>query len=164
MVTRAERKATPPKEAGPAEKPFKRIPLVGYRDILRVYGKNPDYEYRWMSDSHEGGQRIVSAFRAGWELVDTTQEDMGIGDNAVMRDTKYGSIYRIPADKSGKFLYLMRIKKEWHEADQAAKQAEVDLIDAELYRNTEKEQYRPKGGHGRMETGLAVQTMVSDED
>lgn len=115
-----------------------RIPLVGHRDKLTVRGKDPAFVYRFVKDvpgivqDNSGsiqltpGQRIMRFQQAGWEFVQA--EDVEVGANNVYKTENVGSIVRVPAG-TNEFLYLMRIKREWYEEDQKAK--DKLLIDAE---------------------------------
>lgn len=116
----------------------RRVPLAGFRDILSVEGQDPNFVYRFVKDvdslveNKEGsvemrpGQRIMRFQAAGWTFVDS--ESVTVGSNHVWKTENVGSIVRIPAGNN-EYLYLMRIRKEWYEEDQRAK--ERDLLDIE---------------------------------
>lgn len=115
-----------------------RRPLSGFRDILSVEGKDPNYVYRFVKDvdsmveNKEGGinlkpgQRIMRFQAAGWTFVDS--ESVTVGSNHIWKTENVGSIVRVPAGNN-EYLYLMRISREWYEEDQRAK--ERSLIDIE---------------------------------
>lgn len=109
-----------------------RTPVGGYRNILGVTDLDTKaYHYRWVHDQGEAGSRIVTFKDAGYDLV-TSEEAGNIGDNKVFKSEDVGSIVRISAGSTGKsegYLYLMRIRREWYEEDQEAKQ--LDILDAE---------------------------------
>jgi len=79
--------------------------------------KDPNFHYRFVNDS---GSRIHNFQQAGYELV--TDTDLSVGDNRVVDASDLGSGKRVISN-DGTASYLMRIKKEWHEEDQATKQA-----------------------------------------
>lgn len=90
----------------------------GTRGVLTVKNKDPNFVYRIVNDL---GDRVLNLQECGYEIVtDNTQ----IGDKRVAIPTKEGSPVQINVGQ-GKKAYLMRIKKEFYDEDQAAKQAEV---------------------------------------
>ena len=101
-----------------------RVPISGNRDILTVDGKDPAFEYRWVLDSSESGQRIMKFNRAWWDLVESGDGQHVVGQDMVYKTENVGSIIRSPAGNA-KFYYLMRIPKEYFEADQKAKQKDI---------------------------------------
>lgn len=101
----------------------KRTP-VGRRNVLTVSGKDPDYVYRFVND--EGG-RVDDFLAAGYELVE--KDGVKIGDARVGNPSAEGSVAQVHVG-GGKKGFLMRIKKEWYEEDQAAKQSHVDATEA----------------------------------
>jgi len=101
-----------------------RVPVSGNRDILTVTGKDPDYVYRWVIDSDERGQRILKFLGAWYEFVRSDDGNHVVGQDAVYKSENVGSIIRVPAG-SGKYQYLMRIRKEYYDADQKSKQDEI---------------------------------------
>ena len=116
-----------------------RTAVADWRNVLTVEGKDPNFHYRWIMDKDEAGQRIYRFTQAGYELVQADTHK--VGDNFVYSsDRTEGSLLRVPADKEGNFLYLVRIKQEWYQEDQQAKQlkilsAEKDAL--EQYKGTE---------------------------
>ena len=101
-----------------------RVPVSGNRDILTISGKDPAFEYRWILDAAESGQRILKFQNAWWDLVKSDDGQHTVGQDMVYKSDNVGSIIRVPAG-SGKFYYLMRIQKEYYEADQKAKQVDI---------------------------------------
>jgi hypothetical protein len=89
-----------------------------------VNGKDPNYVYRFVNDV---GDRINMFQEAGYELV--SKEDHKIGDNRVdiaSPDGTHASVsVGVTARGEGQRAYLMRQKREWYEADQAAKQENI---------------------------------------
>jgi hypothetical protein len=117
--------------ADPQTRP-KRTPVSGNRDILTVLGKDPEYEYRWIADYSEDGQRIWRFMQAGYTFVSANTVE--VGQSHVYQSENVGSIVRRPAGKTGDFLYLMKIPKEFYNEDQAAKQAEIDSVERSMQR------------------------------
>lgn len=96
---------------------------VGTRNILTVAGKDPNYEYRVINDS---GDRVQEFVDAGYELVEAGS--VRVGDKRVNSATSEGSKAQISVGQ-GQKAFVVRIKKEWYEEDQAAKQAHVNRLE-----------------------------------
>ena len=96
-----------------------RVPMGAYRDILTVHDKDPNYVYRFFNDIDN---RIERAKQAGYEIVDhkVRMGAHGVANNQALG----GGAQRISSD--GVPLVLMRIRREWWEEDQAAKQKIVN--------------------------------------
>lgn len=110
-----------------------RVPLGMKRKKLDVRDRDPAYVYRWVNDV---GGRITDAERGGYEFVtsdvkagqsDVANQNSSVGD----RQSKI-----VGKNESGRPVtaYLMRIRKEWYDGDQKAKQKGLDSIDAALKR------------------------------
>lgn len=110
-------------EGGESRPP--RVPVSGNRDILTIQGKDPSFEYRWVLDGTEDGQRIQRFKSAWWDLVLSDDGQHKVGQDMVYKSENVGSLIRVPAG-SGKFNYLMRIPKEYYEEDQKGKQVLID--------------------------------------
>ena len=104
-----------------------RIPVGGARDIITVRDKDPNYVYRWVFDNPKRPGRIQRFLDGGYEVV---QDDNEIGQKTVDRGSKLGSA--TTRQDSGGLLVLMRIKKEWYDEDQAAKQASIDALERSM--------------------------------
>lgn len=106
-------------------RPKRRIPMHGgFRDLITVSGKDPAYEYRWVADVDETGSRIFRFQQAGWHFA--PKEGLDIGQHSVYRSASLDSdIVRKPSGRDGRYLYLMRIEREYFEEDQAAKEQAV---------------------------------------
>jgi hypothetical protein len=93
-----------------------RIPVSGNRDILTVHNKEKGFVYRWVLDV---GNRIPKFQQGGYEVA----PDNGIlvGDARTGVPTQYGSAV-VATSKDGQKLVLMRIKEEWFNEDQNAKE------------------------------------------
>lgn len=114
-----------------------RVPVSGHRDILTVHGKDPEYEYRWIHDVNEEGERIEKHLAAGYEFV-TNSEISGVGQRRVGNESGSGSIVRKPSGGYSvlgepTYLYLMRIHKEYYEEDQKAKVNETINVERRMY-------------------------------
>lgn len=96
-----------------------RIPVSGPRDILTVYGKDPNFVYRFVNDD---GNRVARFLRGGWEIV---TDDLEVGVPRVGVPEKDGSPVSYAVGR-GLNAYLMRIKKEWYDEDQARKQDAIE--------------------------------------
>lgn len=77
--------------------------------------KDPNYEYRFVNDN---GSRLHLFQQAGYEFV--KDEDMIVGSSRVSDVNDLGSNKSVISN-DGTTSYLMRIKKEFYDEDQAAK-------------------------------------------
>ena len=118
------------------QRPGKRVPINGFRDKLSVEGCDPNYVYRWVLDSNEGGQRIMQCSAASYEFV-TSDQGITVGQGSVYKSDNVGSIIRTPGG-NGDFLYLMRIPKEFHDEDKLAKDKKINDIENGMKRSTGK--------------------------
>ena len=100
-----------------------RVP-VGTRNVLTVAGKEPGYEYRIINDS---GDRVQEFLDAGYELV--KENSVKVGDKRVNKASAEGSVSQISVGQ-GQKAFVVRIKKEWYDEDQAAKQQKVNELEA----------------------------------
>lgn len=99
------------------------------------------------------GARIQQAMDSGYEFV-RPEEVGGVSENVVSRNGDLGERIRFlvnpRAEGSEQYGYLMKIRQEWYEEDQAELQAKNNLIDAAIRKgkttpNTEGF-YMPTGG------------------
>ena len=100
-----------------------RVP-VGTRNVLTVNGKDPNYHYRVVNDS---GDRIQEFLDGGYELV--SKDSVRVGDKRVGSATAEGSKSQVSVGQGMKG-YVMRIRKEWYEEDQATKQRRVNALES----------------------------------
>lgn len=126
MATKAKRKVGSPAQnqttrTEEVARPKQRVPLHGmHRDVLTVQGKDKAFVYRWVKDVDETGQRIFRFKEAGYEFAPSN--GLTIGEHSVYKSDKVSSaIVRRSSGTDGQWLYLMRIKREWYDEDQAAK-------------------------------------------
>lgn len=110
----------------------RRVPVGGMRDILTVFGKDPDKHYRFVKDKTEGGSRIQRFIRGGYDFVRTGKDSQIIvGEEAVYKSKNgQGSIVRYPSGED--FLFLMEIPMEYYNEDQDAKMESIDELEASI--------------------------------
>lgn len=118
-------------EVPSAQRQRPRTRVGGFRDKLTVRGIDPNFKYRWVLDIDATGSQILSRQQQGYELV-RVEEGLEIGE-AYVFSTPDGDIYRVPGNKHGDFLYLMKIPIEWYREDQEAKQKDVSQTEDALY-------------------------------
>lgn len=99
-----------------------RVP-VGSRSVLAVTGKEPGYVYRIINDS---GDRVQEFLDAGYELVE--KDSIRVGDKRVNKTTPEGSVSQVSVGQ-GQKAYVVKIKQEWYEEDQARKQRRVNELE-----------------------------------
>ena len=81
--------------------------------------RDPNFEYRFVNDI---GGRLQILQEAGYELV--KDDSISVGDGRIT-NTELGSVKSVTSNDGTKS-YLMRIKKEFYQEDQAAKFARID--------------------------------------
>lgn len=96
---------------------------IGTRNVLTVKGKDPNYVYRHVNDIDD---RVQMFQEAGYELVQ--DESVQVGDKRVNAASSLGSAKAVSVGQGTK-AYLMRIKREWYEEDQAKKLSNVADIE-----------------------------------
>ena len=102
-----------------------RVPLGSHRSKLSVADKDPNYAYRWFNDQPG---RLEQAEKAGYEFVN----DAATGETGDA-NTDLGSRTSTVVDRrEGVRGYLMRIRKEWYDDDQASKQKVNDEVDRSI--------------------------------
>ena len=109
-----------------AKERTRRTSINGTRNILKVEGKEPGYEYRVVNDD---GDRVSQFQERGYEIV--TDKSVKVGDRRIANPTAEGSPVQVSVG-GGQKAYIMRIKDEWYKEDQAAKQKEVDATVASM--------------------------------
>jgi hypothetical protein len=97
---------------------------VGTRKVLTVAGKEAGYEYRVINDS---GDRVQEFLDAGYELVNA--DSVRVGDKRVNSGTAEGSKAQLSVGQ-GQKAFVVRIRKEWYDEDQARKQAHVNELES----------------------------------
>lgn len=111
----------------------RRTPINGSRNILKVEGKDPNFEYRIVNDT---GDRIEQFKEQGYETV--VDSSIRVGDRRVANPTSEGSPVQISVG-GGQKAFLMRIKKEWYEEDQKIKQQYVNQTEAAIKKDAESD-------------------------
>ena len=94
-----------------------RIPVSGGRKKLTIEGKDPNYHYCVITD-REGN--IDKFIRGGYEVCKRSELD-SIGLRTVNKTDSVDDVARIPVGLGDDGI-VMKIKREWYEEDQAAKQ------------------------------------------
>lgn len=165
-VTKKKAVASPAKTERPKraesrafDRPSRMRSIGNFRDLLNVENLDPEYRYRWVLAATENDKRIFDATRAGWSMVDASIEsNLEIGDYAVGKSEKLGSVYRIPATRRGneEYLYLMRIPEEYASEVDAWKQEKVDKIDAEITRDRKSHDDEETGQYGSNKVEHAI--------
>lgn len=125
----------------------------GFRNILTVRPKRAsftqEYETRWIKAETEKDNRLLLMYNADWDFVGP--DEVEVGDNFVYKTGDVGSIVRVPAGDgrdSGSFLFLMKKRREWYEADQAELQKEIDKKEAYIDRKRNPDQVEDEGDGG----------------
>lgn len=111
----------------------KRTPL-GARNRLSFRNLDPDYSYRVINDQDD---RLARAQEAGYEHVSSESQ---LGDLRVAEGTIPGANVAKPVG-NGVTGYLMRIKKEWFDEDQAAKEEGRKELERAMEPDKSKGQY-----------------------
>jgi hypothetical protein len=119
----------------------KRTPIVN-RSILGVQGKESGYVYRIVNDS---GDRVSQLQERGYEVV--TDNKVKVGDRRVAVPTQEGSPIKVSVG-GGQQAYVMRIREDWYNEDQAAKQTQIN----ELESNMQKEALQ-NSDYGKLKIG-----------
>lgn len=110
----------------------KRNVFNGTEAKISVQTQIPGYHLHVFTDV---GGRIQQALDNGYEFV-TPDEVGGVSENVVSRNGDLGERIRYlvnpRAEGSEQYGYLMKIRQEWFEEDQAELQAKNNLIDASI--------------------------------
>ncbi len=77
--------------------------------------KDQNFHYRFVNDT---GSRIANFQAAGYEIV--KDDELVVGDSRVFDPSDLGSAKKVTSN-DGTVSYLMRIKKDWFNEDQAEK-------------------------------------------
>ena len=97
---------------------------IGQRNVLKVDGKDPNFEYRIVNDT---GDRVEQFKQAGYETVSAATHT--IGDRRITAASAEGSFAKASVGGGMKGV-LMRIPKEWYNEDQKAKQDHISQREA----------------------------------
>lgn len=139
---RTERPAEGQSRVAKEDRPT-RVPLSGNRNIINVTGIDTDkWHLRWINDKDD---RIIRAERGGWIKV---TDEVNIGDRKV-DDSDRKQSFVTKNMGAGVTAYLMKIKREWYEEDQAAKAAVINEKEAAMLKKDRDEE-------GRYGTGAVI--------
>lgn len=112
-----------------------RVPLGVVRRKLSFRNQDPNFQYRWMKDKDN---RINEALDGGYEFV---ERDSGTaGDDSTSdqgQDTRISKVTGSTERGDSQRSYLMRIRKDWYEQDQAEKQKYLDEIEQQITRGVD---------------------------
>lgn len=97
----------------------RRSPLTR-KNVLTVVGKEPGFEYRIVNDTED---RIAEFVERGYEVVSSNK--IQVGDKRVSKASSEGSPVQMSVG-GGRKGVVMRIRKDWYDEDQKAKQDYID--------------------------------------
>ena len=97
--------------------------------------KDPEYNYRFVNDV---GARLQTYKEAGYELVQ--DDELVVGDARVKDADDLGSTKRV-VSPDGTVSYLMRIKREWYDEDQRAKEERLKEQEAAMKKEASQGMY-----------------------
>lgn len=123
----------------PDPSPRGRIPLGTPRQKL-TYPSREGYVRRWLNDQRN---RIHDAELAGYQFVEEEQDG---------RQVKVSRLVGSKEDGSPMMAYLMEIRQEFYDADQAEKQKPIDEFDAQLRRGLSNPEDIAAEDRGKMYT------------
>ena len=135
-------------EATPDNKPQRRRSTFnGTTNKMSVKLLTPGYHPYWFNDQ---AGRVSQALEGGWEFVKTSEISGFAGRNVEGSEDRIKQL--VGTDESGQplFAYLMKIRQDWYDEDQAALQERNDSIDSAIRRGKNAENsegfYVPKDG------------------
>jgi hypothetical protein len=99
---------------------------IGVRNVLTVKGKDPNYVYRVVNDVDD---RVEAFVEGGYEVVKA--RDVKVGDKRIDAPSEEGSIKRVSVGGGAKGV-VMRIRRDWHDEDQAAKEKFIAETEATM--------------------------------
>lgn len=119
---------------------------IGTGNVL-VAEQRPGYVRRFVNDTNGRVERFIAA---GYEPVHSASADLS---NGRMKPSSMGdSVIRKPVG-GGISAVLMEIPEEFYEEDQAAKQRDVDRIEASLQPRIPAGQTSSEGQYGHVQIG-----------
>jgi hypothetical protein len=112
-----------------------RVPRHEQSDKINVVYQDPNYAYRWVN---QRPGRIESFLLAGWEMApgDTVLGDTSVEDQITRTS---GAIERHMGQ--GTKANLMRIRREFYNEDQEAKQRQLDISEQAMNREAMQGRY-----------------------
>lgn len=102
---------------------------TGTRNKFAYINKDPNFEYRVAVDSDGTGDRLAELKDLGYEFAESGKHRLGT--SRVDESSKDSSIETMNAGAGSKG-YLMKIPKEWHDADKKEKAARIDATELGL--------------------------------
>lgn len=140
-MTTPDRKPGRPKKGDTraTRRPRKRGTVGDWRSALYVSNTDPNFVYRWVLSPQERSARILKLLDQGYEFA--SREDHEVGENSVYDSNDGTSLIRVPDGNSGKYLFLMRIHKDWYEEDQLEKSKmilDTEYKPSQEYKDTEQ--------------------------
>ena len=109
--------------------------------------KDPDFQYYWELDGDERGTKIAKLQLAGWDFAPADAHK--VGETMVYKSENVGSIIRVPAGRDGRYLYLMRIKREWYDEDKSKQTNRIKEQERQMNGSPLEADYVKKSGIGR---------------
>lgn len=102
---------------------------------LQVLTEIPGYDLRWFNDTPG---RLLQAQQGGWEFVrrdEVIRPDGNkvVGSNA-STDDRHSAIGGVMENNTPLHMYLMKIRKEWREEDQAEALAKINETESQMVR------------------------------
>jgi hypothetical protein len=121
----------------PAQERPKRTP-IGRGNRLKVEKKEDGYTYRYVNTNLEKDpDRVARFMEAGYEIVPKASSG-SLGDKRVDNPSPLGSSATLSVGQ-GTQAVLMRIRKDWYEEDQRAKQADIDAIEQTMSKDAKSD-------------------------
>ena len=97
---------------------------IGKRNVLTVTGAEPGYHYRFVNDS---GDRVQEFLDNGWEKVPA--DKVRVGDKRIGVASNEGTDATASVGQ-GERAYVLRIRQDWYDEDQKAKQEHINNTEA----------------------------------
>jgi hypothetical protein len=103
---------------------------LNQRNRLSIKDRDPNYQYRLVTcNSSHDPDRVERFQEYGYEIV-PGQKAGQTGDAKVDNPSPLGSAGQLSLGRGDKGVW-MRIRKDWYQEDQDAKQAEIDELEAQ---------------------------------
>jgi len=101
---------------------------LGHRNRISLRERDPNYQYRLVNCNLEGDpDRVAALEELGYEIVPNKVAGR-TGDAKVDNPSTLGSASEISVGRGDRAVW-MRIRKDWFEEDQKAKQKEIDSLE-----------------------------------
>jgi len=128
----AKEKSTPKdRKEGLAEQRQRRVPLGTHKTKQSIHGEliTKGYVGRWVNDAKN---RVAEALNGGYRFVESkknTKIGSGSGDNNTDMGSRVSMLAGTSKNGTPIKAYLMEIKEEWYEEDQATKEQKNKVVD-----------------------------------